>query len=107
HKQPRVLMLKMRHVSLIDVTGITNLETLVKKFVKRGGTVMITELNIDMIEMMKGSGLYDTMGAEYVLDRTKTRINKSLDLISTKKCPICSKHSDGKCQMYRKVEPEE
>src|SRR5699024_2118154 len=65
HKQPSVLILKMRHVSLIDVTGITNLETLVKKFLKRGGTVMITELNDDVLEMMKRSGLYDTIGAEY------------------------------------------
>src|SRR5699024_10483188 len=53
HKQPSVLILKMRHVSLIDVTGITNLETLVKKFLKRGATVMITELNVDVLEMMK------------------------------------------------------
>src|SRR5699024_1641674 len=65
HKQPSVLILKMRHVSLIDVTGITNLETLVKKFLKRGGTVMITELNDDVLEMMKRSGLYDTISAEY------------------------------------------
>lgn len=107
HKQPSVLILKMRHVSLIDVTGITNLETLVKKFLKRGGTVMITELNDDVLEMMKRSGLYDTIGAEYFFDNTTNAINKALDLISTKKCPICSKHSDGKCQMYRKVEPEE
>jgi len=107
HKQPSVLILKMRHVSLIDVTGITNLETLVKKFLKRGGTVMITELNNDVLEMMKRSGLYETIGAEYFFDNTTNAINKALDLISTKKCPICSKHSDGKCQMYRKVEPEE
>lgn len=107
HKQPSVLILKMRHVSLIDVTGITNLETLVKKFLKRGGTVMITELNDDVLEMMKRSGLYETIGAEYFFDNTTNAINKALDLISTKKCPICSKHSDGKCQMYRKVETEE
>ena len=107
HKQPSVLILKMRHVSLIDVTGITNLETLVKKFLKRGGTVMITELNDDVLEMMKRSGLYDTIGEEYFFDNTTNAINKALDLISTKKCPICSKRSDGKCQMYRKVEIEQ
>ena len=107
HKQPSVLILKMRHVSLIDVTGITNLETLVKKFLKRGGTVMITELNDDVLEMMKRSGLYDTISAEYFFDNTTNAINKALDLISTKKCPICSKRSDGKCQVYRKVETEE
>lgn len=106
HKQPSVLILKMRHVSLIDVTGITNLETLVKKFLKRGGTVMITELNNDVLEMMKRSGLYETIGAEYFFDNTTNAINKALDLISTKKCPICFKHSDGKCQMYRKVKME-
>lgn len=106
HKQPSVLILKMRHVSLIDVTGLDNLETLVKKFFKRGGTVMVTELNEDVLEMMKRSGLYDTVGAEYFFNNTTNAINKALDLISTKKCPICAKRSYDKCQMYRKVETE-
>src|SRR5690625_1125091 len=43
-KRPDVLILKMRHVSLIDVTGAANLSMLVKGFIKRKGVVLITEL---------------------------------------------------------------
>lgn len=45
HKRPSVLILKMRHVSMIDVTGVSNVSTLVKNFIKHNGTVMVTELN--------------------------------------------------------------
>lgn len=107
HKRPSVLILKMRHVSMIDVTGATNLETFVNTFIKRGGTVMVTELNDEALNMLKKSGLYDQIGGEYFFDNTTNAINKALDLISTKKCPICSKRSDRTCQMYRKVDTRE
>lgn len=107
HKRPSVLILKMRHVSMIDVTGVTNLATFVHKFLKHGGTVMVTELNEDGLDMLQKSGLYDTIGADNFYSDTTDAIDKALDLITTRKCPYCSKRSDGKCQMYKKVATEQ
>src|SRR5699024_1488517 len=84
HKQPSVLILIIHNVSIIDVKEKTKLDTLVKKFLKCGDIVMITELNNDVVEMMKRSRLYETIGAEYFFDNTTNAINKALDLISTK-----------------------
>jgi len=106
HKRPSVLILKMRHVSMIDVTGLTNLTTFVNNFMKHDGTVMVTELNGDALDMIKKSGLYDTIGADNFFFDTTDAINKALDLISTKKCPYCSKDPSGTCRMFKKVEKD-
>lgn len=106
HKRPNVLILKMRYVSMIDVTGVTNLATFVNKFIKRGGTVMVTELNEDGLDMLKKSGLYETIGAENFFDDTTDAMNKALTLINPKACPYCAKRPDGTCRMYKKVDKQ-
>lgn len=106
-KRPAVLILKMRHVSIIDVTGVTNLSTFVNKFMKRGGTVMVSELNGDGLTMLEQTGLYNKIGSEFFFSRTSDAINHALDIINTKKCPYCSKGPDQKCRMFRKLETEQ
>lgn len=106
HKRPSVLILKMRHVSMIDVTGLTNLSTFVTKFIKRGGTVLMTELNTESMDMLKKSGLYDIIGANHFFSETSNAINYALDLIDTKKCPYCAKRPDQGCRVFKKVENE-
>ena len=103
-KRPKVLILKMRHVSMIDVTGESNLSTFVKKFIKRNGTVLITELDEDPLEMLKRSGLYDFIGKENFFSDTTDAINYALQLIDVKKCPYCSKHPEQGCRVFKKVE---
>src|SRR5690625_1436882 len=43
-EKPSVLILKMRHVSLIDVTGEANLASLILDYQNKDGTVLISEL---------------------------------------------------------------
>lgn len=102
-KRPSVLILKMRHVSMIDVTGVSNLSTLVKNFIKHNGTVMVTELNETSLDMLKRSGLYDTIGSKNFFSQTSDAINQALDMIDTNKCPYCSKNSGENCRMFNKV----
>src|SRR5690625_3073370 len=51
NERPKVLILKMRHVSIIDVTGENNLASLVLDFQNKGGIVLISELENDPLEM--------------------------------------------------------
>ncbi len=104
HKRPTVLILKMRHVSLIDVTGEANLATFVKKFIKKKGTVLITELDKEPLEMLKRSGLYDVIGSQNFFDDTTDAINYALEVIDTKKCPYCNKGPNEGCRVFKKVE---
>lgn len=103
HQQPTVLILKMRHVSMIDVTGVSNLSTFVTKFMKRGGKVLITEIKDEPLEMLKKTDLYDTIGAEHFYSNTSDAINYALDVINIKKCPYCAKRPDQSCKVYKKV----
>lgn len=103
-KRPEVLILKMRHVSMIDVTGEANLSAFVKSFIKKNGTVLITELPEDPLEMLKKSGLYDFIGKENFFNDTTDAINDALQLINVKKCPYCSKRGGQTCRVFKKVE---
>lgn len=104
HKRPDVLILKMRYVPMIDVTGLANLSTFVNKFIKQDGIVMVTELNEDGLEMLKKDGLYDTIGADNFFNDTTNAMNKALTLINPEECPYCSKRPDGTCRMYEKID---
>src|SRR5690625_2845328 len=103
HKRPSVLILKMRHVSMIDVTGVSNLSTLVKNFIKHNGTVMVTELNETSLDMLKRSGLYDTIDSKNFFSDTTEAFNRALDLINTKKCPVCSNGDKERCRVFKKL----
>src|SRR5690606_24448330 len=100
HKRPTVLILKMRHVSMIDVTGEANLYSFVKDFIKKKGTVIITELREGPLDMLKRSSLYDMIGAENFFDDTTDAINHALKVIDVKKCPYCNKRSDESCRVF-------
>src|SRR5690625_3206210 len=102
-KRPYVLMLKMLHVCLIDVTGAANLSMLVKGFIKKKGVVLITELRDEPLEMMKKSDLYEMIGPEHFFTDTTVAINYALQIINVKNCPYCSRSAEQTCQVFKKV----
>ena len=106
-KRPSVLILKMRHVSMIDVTGEANLSRFVKDFIKKKGTVLITELREEPLNMLKRSGLYDVIGSDNFFDDTTDAINHALKITDVKKCPYCNKRPDGDCRVFKKMENDQ
>ena len=104
NKRPDVLILKMRHVSMIDVTGESNLSGFVKNFMKKGGTVLITELDDDPLEMLKRSGLYDYIGKEHFFQDTTDAINYALQIINVSKCQYCGKRPEQGCRVFKRLE---
>lgn len=107
HRRPKVIILKMRHVSMIDVTGEANLASFVEGFIKNKGTVLITELGDEPLEMLKRSGLYDFIGSKHFFSDTTDAINYALQLIDVKKCPYCSKRGYESCRVFVEVDTEE
>src|SRR5699024_7305015 len=65
NKLPEVMVLNMKRVSFMDATAIANLTSLTNDFKKKGGTLLIADLNNDTIKMMKISGLYETIGTAH------------------------------------------
>jgi len=100
NERPAVLILKLRHVSIIDVTGEANLSSLVMDFQKLGGTVLISEIEDDPLEMLQMSGLSEVIGPEHFYQTTTEAINYALTLIDAKNCPICSSKGFKQCQTF-------
>lgn len=106
NERPAVLILKLRHVSIIDVTGEANLSSLVMDFQKMGGTVLISEIEDDPLEMLQMSGLSEVIGPEHFFKTTTEAINYALTLIDAKNCPICSSKGFKQCQTFIQKEDD-
>ncbi|HLR59682.1 MAG TPA: sodium-independent anion transporter, partial [Pseudogracilibacillus sp.] len=104
NERPSVLILKMKYVPLIDATAEANLSALIDDFVKLGGTVLITELPDEPLNMLKRSGLYDKIGGQYFFNKTTDAVNYALNLVDVKKCSVCSHQGATSCQVFKKID---
>lgn len=104
NERPSVLILKMKYVPLIDATAEANLSALIDDFVNLGGTVLITELPDEPLNMLKRSGLYDKIGGQYFFNKTTDAVNYALNLVDVKKCSICSHKGATSCQVFKKID---
>lgn len=104
NERPSVLILKMKYVPLIDATAEANLSALIHDFVNLGGTVLITELPDEPLNMLKRSGLYDKIGSQYFFNKTTDAVNYALNLVDVKKCSVCSHKGATSCQVFKKID---
>lgn len=104
NERPSVLILKMKYVPLIDATAEANLSALIHDFVNLGGTVLITELPDEPLNMLKRSGLYDKIGGQYFFNKTTDAVNYALNLVDVKKCSVCSHKGATSCQVFKKID---
>lgn len=101
NKRPTVIVLKMKHVSIMDATSEANLASLVTDFNKMGGTILISEVNSDVLALLKTSGLYDVIGENHFFADSTTAVDYGLKLIDLKKCTICGKKGKRTCQVFK------
>ncbi len=74
------LILRMRAVPSVDATAMNHLETLYKKCVAMGVTLILSHVNPQPLDVMKKYGFYDKVGAENFCEH----IDAALDLASKK-----------------------
>src|SRR5690606_24174370 len=91
NKRPKVLILKMKHVSIIDATGIANLSSLVRDFHKTGGVTLFSEVNPKVEHMLKISGLYDEIGKKYFFQSSTDAVDYAIGIVDSEKCSLCSR----------------
>lgn len=103
-KRPKVLILKMRHVSLIDVTGEANLAALILDYKNKGGIVLISEIGEEERKMLNMSGLSEVIGAEHFFTYTTDAINYALTQIDPSSCVICGTDQPSACRVYRHID---
>ena len=81
-KKPRVRILRLRHVPLIDATGIHALGEFWKKCRSSDITLILSGVNPQPEEILKKSGLYERIGAPYIRSSFEEAVKQAQFLVA-------------------------
>jgi SulP family sulfate permease len=80
-RAPKVLILRMRRVGLLDATGIALIADLLKKGKRDGTTLILSEVDSQPMIAMTRSGLYDVVGAANFADDITEALARAREII--------------------------
>ncbi|MUT64751.1 SulP family inorganic anion transporter [Paenibacillus sp. NEAU-GSW1] len=92
HLHSKIILLRMSKVPYMDTTGEAKLARLVKDFEKMGGTVLISGIQPQSMEVLKKTGLHTLIGDGHFFEHTGEAIDYALARLDLNKCMGC-KHS--------------
>ncbi len=84
-KPPRVLILRMRHVPMIDTTGVHVIEETCSMFKKKGTLFVLSGVQPQVLKLIKKSGLYARVGKENVFETIDQALNRARAVVEEKK----------------------
>ncbi|WP_127532663.1 SulP family inorganic anion transporter [Paenibacillus kobensis] len=79
--KPQILLLRMSKVLYVDTTGESKLARLVKEFAKAGGSVLISEIPPQSLEVFKKTGLYLLIGKEHFFEHADEAVDYAMTRI--------------------------
>ncbi len=82
HTDPRLLILRLRRVPFMDITGLQTLEEVIQKLAKRGVAVVLCEANTRVRGKLKKVGLLALVGERY-FDTLAAALGHSRDVLAT------------------------
>lgn len=97
HARPNVLVLRMGDVPFIDTTGEANLASLVEHFGKFGGTVLVAEIRDQPMEVLRRTGLYESIGEDRFFEHTGDAIRYALTYLDRSRCHGCKQAAFREC----------
>ncbi len=77
----RVMILRMRDVPALDISGVKNLETIQKICAAKGCTLLLSHPNEQPVRLLKKSGFYATVGEENILPNIDAALARAEVLI--------------------------
>ena len=81
-RPPRVLVLRMRKVGLLDATGLALLRDLARQGAGGGFTLVLSEVPPQPLQALRSSGLLDVIGADNVAGDIDLALARALALVS-------------------------
>lgn len=102
--QPKLILLRMGKVPLMDTTGEANLAALVKELQAAGGRLMISGIQSQPLELLKKTGLYDRIGPAQFYDHTGEAINDALGSVNPSRCRGCEHAAFRECSALSGLE---
>ncbi len=95
--RPSILILRMGKVPYMDTTGEGTLTSIVRHFHKEGGTILISGLQTQPMEVLNKTGLNNTIGKNHFFEHTGDAINYALSTINYSKCIGCRHFAFQEC----------
>jgi sulfate permease, SulP family len=75
--QPKVLILRMRHVPAVDSTGLHALRELVQRSRQEGSLVILSDVHAQPVVALERSGIYDDLGEENIHGNIDDALNRA------------------------------
>lgn len=97
HYYPKVVILRMTKVPLMDLTGEDHLHNVIEALQKRGTIVLVSGLNPQPKKIMQATGLYNTIGAKHFFSHTSYAIAHTVKHIDHEECRKCKKRIFKRC----------
>ncbi len=78
---PKVFILRMRNVPMIDATGLFALEEFFNSCQKNGTILILSGVSETLLKEFKHIGFYDLVGAENIFDHIDKALNRAKELL--------------------------
>lgn len=102
HYDPKVIILRMSKVPLIDITGENHLRTIIEGLEKRGILVLIAGLSGQPAKKVVITGLYEKVGADHFFPHTSNAITYAIKYIDKASCQECNENIFKDCLLSDK-----
>ncbi|MFK4344059.1 MULTISPECIES: SulP family inorganic anion transporter [unclassified Paenibacillus] len=97
NRQQGILLLRMGKVPFMDMTGESNFTTLIQKYRKSGGTVLVSGLQPQPLALLHKTGCYDMIGHEHFFEHTGEALTAAIALVDRDACRGCSQMAFREC----------
>lgn len=84
HQQPKILILRMRHVPFIDATGMNRLREICRVLRTKGTRIIISGANRDVRKALLTEGVYREIGKHNIHDNIRSAIDRAKMLLDDK-----------------------
>ncbi|MFD1040686.1 SulP family inorganic anion transporter [Virgibacillus byunsanensis] len=98
HYKPKVLILRMGRVPLMDTTGEAHLRNIIQHFKRSGGILLLSGVTYELEDTLKKSGLYEEIGEKNFYHHTGEAINDAMLVIEKNSCLGCKHFAFHECQ---------
>ena len=80
-EKPKVIIVRMRHVPLIDATGIHVLKTEYKNAKRKGVAFVLSGIQPGLFDLLNQAGLVELIGPENVVDHIDQALERAKELL--------------------------
>ena len=77
----KVIVIRMRGISAMDISALKTIKSTYRKFTKRGVKLIFSHVNPQPLSVMKKAGFYDEVGAEFFAENIDVALVKAENLL--------------------------